>query len=256
MKSKTEIDCMSAEAVREELKKLAAGDVKVSKSPIAPTIADPPSISSLKTPAKIEALQKYINSFKYNHIGKEYFNPDKRVPLLRVMNCAKTIIKESLPIKCLEATMLAIYLTRDIANLSRVPLRFASSVHGHIYWHIVLALRGKCGRWGALGLSRRPDLGFKPLKFSTLPALVKSYKEAYEGIGHKIVKVTVGLPVGTKVESHEKVYWQFMSIPVSKAKWPDVEAVRDKYLMEILCNEEVFQDYGEICEASTRNRDL
>jgi len=43
-------------------------------------------------------------------------------------------------------------------------------------------------------LSRRDTLDYKPLKFSSLGALIEDYKAAYEEIGHRLVKVVIGLP--------------------------------------------------------------
>ncbi len=62
--------------------------------------------------------------------------------------------------------------------MERLPLIFNSEIGGHRYGHIVLAVR-YAGRVGAIGLSRRPDLMFKPCEFETLAALVADYKEPF-----------------------------------------------------------------------------
>eukprot|EP00471_Norrisiella_sphaerica_P013578 CAMPEP_0184499364 /NCGR_PEP_ID=MMETSP0113_2-20130426/41299_1 /TAXON_ID=91329 /ORGANISM="Norrisiella sphaerica, Strain BC52" /LENGTH=336 /DNA_ID=CAMNT_0026887247 /DNA_START=47 /DNA_END=1057 /DNA_ORIENTATION=- len=245
MKSAEEIAKMSAPELRRELQKLETGSVAIGKGPRVPQ--PPPSIPTISPPpvgAQIEAIQKYIHSLQYNFIGKEYFKPDKRMPLQRVMYIAKNIIKDSLPIKCLEATMLAIYLTRDIEGLTRLPLRFGTTVQGHVYWHIVLAVCYKA-KWGALGLSRRHDLASKPLEFASLASLANDYKKSYESIGHRILKITAGLPVGTSTSSTEKVYYHFLIIPVSKAKWSDVEALLNKFTKSMVKLARQLRDTGK-----------
>ena len=61
------------------------------------------------------------------------------------------------------------------ADIERLPLIFNSEIDGHRYGHIVLAVRYG-GRVGALGLSRRPNLMYKPCEFETLADLVADYK--------------------------------------------------------------------------------
>lgn len=51
------------------------------------------------------------------------------------------------------------------------------------------------GRWGALGISRCPDLMTKPLRFPSLAALVADFRAAWEAEGLRMLKVTLGAPV-------------------------------------------------------------
>jgi hypothetical protein len=49
-----------------------------------------------------------------------------------------------------------------------------------VYCHIVLAVHDpSSGLFGALGISRRANLMYKPLAFSSLAALLADYQEAY-----------------------------------------------------------------------------
>jgi hypothetical protein len=49
-----------------------------------------------------------------------------------------------------------------------------------VYRHIVLAVHDpSSGLYGALGISRRGNLMYKPLVFSSLAALLADYQEAY-----------------------------------------------------------------------------
>ena len=45
-------------------------------------------------------------------------------PISGLMECAKDMIKEALPIKCLEALVLGVYLTNDIHGLVRFNISF------------------------------------------------------------------------------------------------------------------------------------
>lgn len=125
------------------------------------------------------------------------------------METAKEIIHDSLPIKCLEAVIVALYLTVPLTNVQRFTLGFKSKC-GDLYYrytawlgnntttllfyfchhyfrsvglsqtavslllpctqntllyllrHVVLGVHHG-GSYGALGLSRRKDLMYKPL---------------------------------------------------------------------------------------------
>lgn len=95
------------------------------------------------------------------------------------------MIKEALPIKCLEAVVLAMYihyflpatlfkfryLTRKCVELQRFAISFKSIQGENKYSHIVL---GVCcrGRFGAVGLSRRSNLMFKPLKYNVSKTVI------------------------------------------------------------------------------------
>jgi tubulinyl-Tyr carboxypeptidase len=94
------------------------------------------------------------------------------------------MIKFALPIKCLEAVVLSLctsfcfplffkltnpyYEHIDLSNgmfdIERYTLSFKSRVKKEIYRHIVLIVRYN-DMFGALGLSRRNDLMYKPLVF-------------------------------------------------------------------------------------------
>jgi tubulinyl-Tyr carboxypeptidase len=67
-------------------------------------------------------------------------------------------------------------------------------------------------KWGAIGLSRRPDLMNKELKYTTLSDLVLDFKgisniiqESYERNHHRLLKIKMGLPVTHNVTSNEQV---------------------------------------------------
>lgn len=80
------------------------------------------------------------------------------------MDNAKEMIAESLPIKCLEAVILSLYLTAPLTNIHRFTIGFKSNFNGLCYRHVVLGVSHNSS-YGALGLSRRKDLMYKPLEF-------------------------------------------------------------------------------------------
>lgn len=57
------------------------------------------------------------------------------------------------------------YLTNSLQSVDRFPISFRSIFRGNVYRHIVLGLHIS-GRYGAVGLSRRDDLMYKPLKYT------------------------------------------------------------------------------------------
>lgn len=107
------------------------------------------------------------------------------------MEVSKKIIEDSLPIKCLEAVILSIYLINEITganpsnetmvnNVEKFTIGFKTSSKGNIHRHVVLGVYYN-GHFGALGISRRCDLGYKRLKYKTLTDLIADYIECYGG---------------------------------------------------------------------------
>ena len=65
---------------------------------------------------------------------------------------SQAMVRESLPIKCMEAIILGIYLTNGIPGLGRFPINFKSEVDEvsllkgrKFYYHVVLGLAYKVG---------------------------------------------------------------------------------------------------------------
>ena len=103
---------------------------------------------------------------------------------------------ESLPIKCFEAFLIALYLTTGIIGLDRFNISFKTRFKSTVYRHVILGV--KYGQsFGSLGLSRRCDLAYKPLndKYDRLSMLINDFVNAYENYGHKILRIRIGLPI-------------------------------------------------------------
>lgn len=105
------------------------------------------------------------------------------------MEVSKKIIEDSLPIKCLEAVILSIYLINEITganptndtytgNIEKFTIGFKTASKGNIHRHVVLGVYFN-GQFGALGISRRSDLGYKILKYKTLTDLIVEFIECY-----------------------------------------------------------------------------
>lgn len=79
------------------------------------------------------------------------------------METAKLMLTYSLPIKCMESVIMAIYLTNQVNRLIRFPISFKSCHNGIFYYHIVLGLVFD-GKYGSVGLSRKANLmGYRGL---------------------------------------------------------------------------------------------
>ena len=69
---------------------------------------------------RLVAYQKFISSFEYKYTGQNYFLLRRDRGFAHLMSMAKEIMNEALPIQCIEAVFLGVYLT---CGLSEVNLR-------------------------------------------------------------------------------------------------------------------------------------
>lgn len=107
------------------------------------------------------------------------------------------------------------YLTNNMPGVERFPLSFKSQFSGNHFHHIVLGVHSG-GRFGALGMSRREDLMFKPLEFRTLMDLVQEFDGAYRGYWHTLHKVKIGQYVSHDPHSVEQIEWKHSILDVDK----------------------------------------
>jgi len=103
----------------------------------------------------LNSIQQYLSDIGYNHLGNTFFAVPKQKSAHRIFELAKEICRESLPIKCLEAVVISLWLTAQVKELDRFTLAFKSQHHQEIYRHIVLVVRFRNhdGKWiyGCLG---------------------------------------------------------------------------------------------------------
>lgn len=188
------------------------GATDLPKIPI-PTV--PTFQPSTPVPERLEAVQRYIRELQYNHTGTQFFEIKKSRPLTGLMDLAKEMTKEALPIKCLEAVILGIYLTNSMPTLERFPISFKTYFSGNYFRHIVLGVNFG-GRYGALGMSRREDLMYKPPAFRTLSELVLDYEAAYGRCWHVLRKVKLGQCVSHDPHSVEQIEWKHSVLDVDR----------------------------------------
>lgn len=58
------------------------------------------------TQRKIRQIQNYINEFEYNHTGQTFFKTKRNRGMKHLLYTAKFIMREALPIQCVEALFL------------------------------------------------------------------------------------------------------------------------------------------------------
>lgn len=177
-----------------------------------PPLNFPPTVC---IPERLERIQNYMSELEYNHTGTQFFEIKKNRPVTGLMECAKEMIRESLPIKCLEAVVLGIYLTNGILGLERFPISFKSTFMGNVYRHVVLGVYHG-GRYGAIGMSRREDLMYKPLEFKSLSDLVFDFEKCYTRYWHELKKAKVGFPVSHDQHSYEMINWKGVTLTMNK----------------------------------------
>ncbi|KAG6964594.1 hypothetical protein JG687_00005875 [Phytophthora cactorum] len=175
--------------------------------------------------SKLHSIQSLITSLEYNYTGTLYFDVNKNRSFKSIVNTAKEILKEGLPIQCLEAVFLGAYLTAGLTNLERFPISFKTTAGRSTHRHIVLGIHHQQQKWGALGLSRCEKLMNKDLKFESLSDLVLDYCHEFENVYHTVLKVNVGFPFTHDIHSSERV----LNLPVNTNNWTEVAKQLDGF---------------------------
>ncbi|KAI9366081.1 VASH2 protein [Zopfochytrium polystomum] len=134
------------------------------------------------------------------------------------MAIAADIVRFALPIKCLEAVAVAILLSNGLMDVERFPISFKSVSNGETYRHIVLGVKWN-EAYGSLGISRRVDLMFKSLRFTTLEGLIEEFQQSYARNMHRLTKVKIGLPVAHDAKSLESFPWQHLVVSLENDAW-------------------------------------
>jgi hypothetical protein len=106
---------LTSPQVRNKVTMILGGQVELPKppphpSPVPTAITCPPATTTY--PALHRKLQNYITSFQYNHTGlPPFFALRRDRGMNHITAISREMIKEGLPIQCVEATFLAVYLT-------------------------------------------------------------------------------------------------------------------------------------------------
>lgn len=184
-----------------------------------------PPQSSVPTPSpftaslsilRLDYIQSILNHLQYNFLPTTFFCLIKNRPFHRIVGTAKEILQESLPIRCLEATFLGLWLTCALRDVERFPIAFKSKTvddtgAAHYYRHIVLGVRHK-GLFGAIGLSRSEFLMNKPVIFSSIRELLEEFFQCYRRVGHQLVSIKLGLFASHDPNSKVVPCWRFLSL--------------------------------------------
>jgi len=184
----------------------------IPKKPTLSLVNDEPSI------IKLGRIQNYLNELGYNNLGIPFFEINKSSSYSSLMKMAKLMINTGLPIKCLEATVLGIYLTNSLPIVDRFSISFKSEVNGKIYRHIVLAVKIR-GNYGAIGLSRKDDLHWKEPVYKTLKELILDYKTSYRRHNHELLEIKMGSKIPHEIFINDKIIWKRAVIKCTDKNW-------------------------------------
>ncbi|XP_055000629.1 tubulinyl-Tyr carboxypeptidase 2 isoform X2 [Sorex araneus] len=187
---------------------------------------------SMSIPDWLQAVQGYMKTLQYNHTGTQFFEIRKMRPLSGLMETAREMTRESLPIKCLEAVILAIYLTNGQPSVERFPISFKTYFSGSHFHHVVLGIYCN-GRYGSLGMSRRAELMDKPLAFRTLSDLVFDFEDSYRKYLHTVKKVKVGLYVPHEPHSFQPIEWKQLVLNVPKMLRADLRKELERHARDM-----------------------
>ena len=181
---------------------------------------------------KVDMVQNYLNKLQYNHTGTQFFEIKMNRSITRLFDVAKDIIKYSLPIKCLEAVIVALYLTANITSLNRFTIRFKSQFSKKTHRHIVLGVYHN-SNYGAVGLSRRNNLMYKPCSFKSLSDLIHDFTKCYSECCHRLKKVKLSPPISSDIYSCDQIHWDYFVLPVGKMNEIDTKSLLEKYSREL-----------------------
>lgn len=192
---------------------------------------------------KMQKIQDYISSFLYNHTDIKPFKIRKDSSMKTLMTTAQIIVMQiliktkcAIPIKCLEAVVLAIYLTNKFLTTERFVITFHTEMNQVVYKHVVL---GVCHNklYGSLGLSRKDNLMYKHVKFESLYALIDEFIRCYSSHDHQgivlylrvVLKVYIGLPINRDEYSNVPIVWKHHCFLVHKLERKEFQGEIDIY---------------------------
>ncbi|KAG8443747.1 hypothetical protein GDO86_009066 [Hymenochirus boettgeri] len=188
--------------------------------------------ASMSTQEWLQAVQRYMKLLQYNHTGTQFFEIRKTRPISGLMETAREMTRESLPIKCLEAVILGIYLTNGQSTVERFPISFKTQFSGTFFHHVVLGIHCN-GYYGTLGMSRRSDLMDKPLTFRTLSDLIFDFEDSYKKYLHTVKKVKIGLYVPHDAHTFQPIEWKYLVINMGKMMRADIRKVLEKHARDM-----------------------
>ncbi len=85
------------------------------------------------------------------------------------------------------------------------------------------------GLFGAIGLSRREELGYKELKFTSLSSLIRDYIDSYASYLHKVKRIKLGKPIVDSNRSFESIPWNGCTITINSSNFNEWPKLVDKH---------------------------
>ena len=218
----------------------------------------PPGIGIAKQGRVIEYIsrvQEYMGKLSYNHTGTQIFETRPNSSMLTLMETAKSMIREALPIKCMEAVVLSIYLTNGAPGLGRFTINFKSELpmavasgqgrnaaaqkelhqdprQKRFFYHVVLGVTYG-NKFGAMGLSRRSTLMDKPVTHPTLHSLIQDFDNSYKHCGQRLIKVRIGNLISHDSYSITPIPWKGVTLHPRTEEEKEVKNKIDKYSKEL-----------------------
>ena len=215
---------------KEEARRVIRAAPEIPLPPPRPVI--PQLLQSESVEARVDRIQSFISSFEYNYTGQPYIRLKRNLWMLHLTASARKLICLAYPIQCVEAVFLAVVLTSFIDGLDRIPLSFKSKLGDSVHRHIVLALRHE-GKWGAVGISRRENLMYKPFVFDSFTSLIEEFKISYESCHHVLSKVYVGLPFSANSFTERPIKWRALSFRVVGSDLSGIHEELELYLTQM-----------------------
>lgn len=140
---------------------------------------------------------------------------------------------------------LGAYLTSTFKEIERIPLSFKSKFRDNVHRHIVLAVKYE-GKWGAIGISRRNNLMYKPIKYNSLYDLVEEYSTSYEQCFHRLLTIYVGLPFPFETFSDMPIKWRALKLRIYESDRDEVKEKLDNYTTNMNKINEYYNREGEL----------
>ncbi|RXM31814.1 Vasohibin-2 [Acipenser ruthenus] len=125
-----------------------------------------------------------------------------------------------------------IYLTNGLTSMERFPISFKTQFSGNYFHHVVLGVYCN-GRYGSLGMSRRPDLMDKPLAFRTLSELIFEFEDSYRKYLHTVKKVKIGLYVPHDPHVFQPIEWKYLVLTSSKMAHEEMRKEMEKHARDM-----------------------
>lgn len=79
-----------------------------------PTPSLPLINPTMSTQRRVRAIQRYISALQYNYTGQSFVSLRRDKGMKHLIFSAKALVRESLPIQCVEGLFLAVYFTNGI----------------------------------------------------------------------------------------------------------------------------------------------